>query len=89
LQVKGLSLEQIDILYQNTTPIKSVAYRNQLVANDVHAADHEGIARINSKLGREARGLKELSHSETSKEADIEKAEDVHHEEKVTPATKA
>jgi hypothetical protein len=35
-QTKGLSLEQIDIMYQNTTPIKSQRYRRELVANDVH-----------------------------------------------------
>ena len=29
-QTKGLSLEQIDILYQNTTPMRSVAYREAL-----------------------------------------------------------
>jgi sugar porter (SP) family MFS transporter len=29
-ETKGLSLEQIDILYQNTTPRQSVAYRRQL-----------------------------------------------------------
>ena len=30
VQTKGLSLEQIDILYQNTTPMKSVEYRRML-----------------------------------------------------------
>ncbi|TFY59148.1 hypothetical protein EVJ58_g5973 [Rhodofomes roseus] len=39
-ETKGLSLEQIDLLYQNSTPISSVAYRRELVANDVHVADH-------------------------------------------------
>ncbi|KAH9933296.1 MFS monosaccharide transporter [Fomitopsis serialis] len=39
-ETKGLSLEQIDLLYQNSTPLTSVAYRRELVANDVHAADH-------------------------------------------------
>jgi len=29
-ETKGLSLEEIDLLYQNTTPINSVAYRRQL-----------------------------------------------------------
>jgi len=43
-ETKGLALEQIDILYQNTTPIHSVAYRNQMIANDVHVAEvyHKG-----------------------------------------------
>ena len=39
-ETKGLSLEQIDLLYQNSTPISSVAYRRELIANDVHVADH-------------------------------------------------
>jgi len=29
-ETKGLSLEQIDILYQNTTPMRSVSYREEL-----------------------------------------------------------
>jgi MFS transporter, SP family, sugar:H+ symporter len=37
-QTKGLALEQIDILYQNASPRNSVAYRNQLIANDVRVA---------------------------------------------------
>ncbi|CCA68995.1 probable monosaccharide transporter [Serendipita indica DSM 11827] len=43
METKGLSLEQIDILYQNTTPVKSVSYRDQLIAHNVHAADDEAI----------------------------------------------
>lgn len=38
-ETKGLSLEQIDVLYQNTTPIQSVAYRKQLVAGEIQVAD--------------------------------------------------
>ncbi|EPQ56379.1 MFS monosaccharide transporter [Gloeophyllum trabeum ATCC 11539] len=41
-EMKGLSLEQVDILYQNTTPRRSVQYRKQLVAEDVHALDLQG-----------------------------------------------
>lgn len=37
-ETKGLSLEQIDLLYQNSTPISSVQYRRELVAQDFHAA---------------------------------------------------
>jgi len=29
-ETKGLSLEQVDVLYQNTTPMRSVSYRRQL-----------------------------------------------------------
>ncbi|ELU43663.1 sugar (and other) transporter domain-containing protein [Rhizoctonia solani AG-1 IA] len=52
-ETKGLSLEQIDILYQNTNAIHSVAYRRQLIAEDVHAADPEAIARVTSKVDQE------------------------------------
>jgi hypothetical protein len=31
-ETKGLSLEQVDVLYKNVTPIHSVSYRNRLVA---------------------------------------------------------
>lgn len=34
-QTKGLSLEQVDLLYQNTTPMRSVAYRAQLKRDGV------------------------------------------------------
>ncbi|KAF8603793.1 general substrate transporter [Ceratobasidium sp. AG-I] len=37
-ETKGLSLEQIDILYQNTNAIHSVAYRRELIAEDVRPA---------------------------------------------------
>jgi len=33
-ETKGLSLEAIDVLYQNTTPIRSVAYRRRLIAEE-------------------------------------------------------
>lgn len=32
-ETKGLSLEQIDLLYENSTPITSARYRQQLVAD--------------------------------------------------------
>jgi len=47
-ETMGLSLEQIDILYQNALPWQAGAYRRQLIAQDVHAADvlaeHQGHA---------------------------------------------
>ncbi len=33
-ETKGLSLEAIDMLYQETTPPQSVAYRNKLMAEE-------------------------------------------------------
>ncbi|KAI0741564.1 MFS monosaccharide transporter [Daedaleopsis nitida] len=38
-ETKGLSLEQIDVLYQNSTPISSVRYRRELVAQDAQMGD--------------------------------------------------
>lgn len=45
-ETRGLSLEQIDLLYQYSTPMTSVKLRNQLLANDVRAADHDKLAKI-------------------------------------------
>ncbi|PPQ69775.1 hypothetical protein CVT25_009759 [Psilocybe cyanescens] len=36
-ETKGLSLEQIDLMYQNTTPIKSLEYRRRLIAEGSEA----------------------------------------------------
>ncbi|EJF64135.1 MFS monosaccharide transporter [Dichomitus squalens] len=38
-ETKGLSLEQVDLLYQNSTPITSVRYREEIIAQDVHVSD--------------------------------------------------
>jgi hypothetical protein len=35
-QTKGLSLEEIDLLYQNTTPMRSVSYRRELKERGLH-----------------------------------------------------
>ena len=45
-ETRGLSLEQIDLLYQHSTPMTSVKMRNQLLAHDIHAANHDAIAKI-------------------------------------------
>ena len=42
-ETRGLSLEQIDLLYQNSTPITSTRYRRELIANDTHVADVRGV----------------------------------------------
>lgn len=52
-ETKGLSLEQIDILYQNVNAIHSVAYRRQLIEDDVHAADPDAIARVTWRVAHE------------------------------------
>jgi len=38
-------------MYQNTTPIKSLAYRRLLIANDVHASDAVAMGKIQSHHG--------------------------------------
>ena len=57
-ETKGLSLEQVDVLYQNTTPVRSVAYRNQLIAHNVRAADEDAIARITTEVRTGEKGEK-------------------------------
>ena len=37
-ETKGLSLEQVDVLYQNSTPPTSIAYRRKLIAGEVGGA---------------------------------------------------
>ncbi|KAF8489048.1 MFS monosaccharide transporter [Gautieria morchelliformis] len=41
-ETKGLALEQIDILYANASPRNSVAYRNRMIAEDMHGAEAYG-----------------------------------------------
>jgi SP family sugar:H+ symporter-like MFS transporter len=38
-ETKGLSLEQVDLLYRNSTVINSNKYRQQLLSGNVHASD--------------------------------------------------
>jgi MFS transporter, SP family, sugar:H+ symporter len=47
-QTKGLSLEQIDVMYQNTTPLRSLEYRRRLLANDIHPSDPEAGKKLGS-----------------------------------------
>ncbi|KAL7280854.1 MFS monosaccharide transporter [Trametes coccinea BRFM310] len=48
-ETKGLSLEQVDLLYQNSTPITSAKYRRELVAQDLHVADVLGGHEVEEK----------------------------------------
>ncbi|TBU27241.1 MFS monosaccharide transporter [Dichomitus squalens] len=41
-ETKGLSLEQIDILYENSTPLTSVKYRRELIAQNIHVSNLKG-----------------------------------------------
>ncbi|PPQ64783.1 hypothetical protein CVT24_007869 [Panaeolus cyanescens] len=51
-ETKGLSLEQIDVMYQNTTPIKSLEYRRRLIAESANTEyTNEKAEAIDSSLG--------------------------------------
>jgi len=67
-ETKGLSLEQVDVLYQNTTPRRSVAYRNQLVARDVHPGDAAAIEKVTSHLEGRTAGTGEKDKDAGSEE---------------------
>jgi hypothetical protein len=64
-QTKGLSLEQIDILYRNSTVLGSNAYRQKMLDEDIHDADKD--AYVQSK--------NEVAHSEGSVTASDSKNE--------------
>ena len=38
-ETKGLSLEQVDLMYQNVAPVHSVSYRKQLLAKDTQLSE--------------------------------------------------
>ena len=40
-ETKGLSLEQVDILYRNSSILKSNAYRKKILNEDIHNEDYE------------------------------------------------
>jgi len=42
-ETKGLSLEQIDLMYQNTTPVKSLEYRRRLMAEGAAITEKEEV----------------------------------------------
>lgn len=71
-ETKGLTLEQVDILYQHTTPIKSDAYRRELLAKNIHAVDDAALAVVDQEVGG---GI--LSPRRTR---DIEKGEALEHD---------
>jgi hypothetical protein len=43
-ETKGLSLEQIDVLYQNVAPVNSVSYRKRLLAEGTELSGSRGAA---------------------------------------------
>ena len=43
-ETKGLSLEQIDLLYQNVAPVNSVSYRKRLLAEGTELSQSRGAA---------------------------------------------
>jgi len=42
-ETKGLSLEQIDLLYQNVVPVHSVSYRKRLLAEGTELSEARGV----------------------------------------------
>ena len=48
-ETKGLSLEQIDVLYQNVAPVNSVSYRKRLLATGTELSESKGHAPATSR----------------------------------------
>ena len=48
-ETKGLSLEQIDLLYQNVAPVHSVSYRKRLIAEGAELSETKGTAPVTSR----------------------------------------
>jgi len=48
-ETKGLSLEQIDVLYQNVAPVNSVSYRKRLLATGTELSESKGAAPATSR----------------------------------------
>lgn len=72
-ETKGLSLEQVDILYQHSMPINSRKLRDRLIAEDVHASDVDKIAAITgsgSYHGKSADGEEAGSEGKVDEKAD-------------------
>jgi len=71
-ETKGLTLEQVDILYQHSTPIKSNAYRRQLMAHNIHSADDANLDGIDREVGGGILGKRRTR--------DVEKGEALEHD---------
>ncbi|KLO17936.1 general substrate transporter [Schizopora paradoxa] len=61
-ETKGLSLEQVDILYQHSWPINSRQLRDRLIAEDVHASDSHKIAMITGQQHMDASASSKEDH---------------------------
>ena len=48
-ETKGLSLEQIDVLYQNVVPVNSVSYRKRLLAEGTELSEPKEAAPATSR----------------------------------------
>ncbi|ORY49729.1 general substrate transporter [Leucosporidium creatinivorum] len=51
-ETKGLSLEQVDILYRNSSILKSNAFRKQILAENMHDEDKEAYQQNKSEAGQ-------------------------------------
>jgi MFS transporter, SP family, sugar:H+ symporter len=52
-ETKGLSLEQIDLLYRNVVPVNSVRYRKQLVAEGMELGAHPDLKKDDDAVSNE------------------------------------
>jgi SP family sugar:H+ symporter-like MFS transporter len=48
-ETKGLSLEQVDVLYRNTAPVNSVSYRKRLLAEGTELSGSNEAAPANGR----------------------------------------
>ena len=45
-ETKGLSLEQVDLLYQNVAPLRSISYRKRLLAEGNDLKEARGVPAV-------------------------------------------
>lgn len=69
-ETAGLSLEQIDILYRNSTVLKSNAYRKEMLLNNVHDEDADAY-RSSATKGANTGSVAHSEHADT-KEGKLE-----------------
>jgi SP family sugar:H+ symporter-like MFS transporter len=69
-ETKGLTLEQVDILYQHTTPIKSNAYRKQILAKNIHSVEDSALVEVDQTVGGGILGRRKTRDAEKGESSD-------------------
>jgi len=69
-ETKGLTLEQVDILYQHTSPIKSNAYRKQILAKNIHSVEDSNLAEVDQNVGGGILGRRKTRDAEKGESLD-------------------